>query len=189
LLESPVRAVVSVDCCGRRGRLLASRPYSCKKGRLAIRRGRGRASHRLANMTFTSVETAACTLLVEWALREDLGKAGDVTTQAIIPRDATGQALLVARAPGVLAGLDAAQLVFAAIDSSVRFEPLLSDGGRVSPGVHLARMGGSMRSILAGERIALNFVQHLSGIATLTQKYVEAIAGLSSRILDTRKTL
>ncbi len=142
-----------------------------------------------ADMAFTPAETEACRRLVEMALQEDLGEAGDVTSQAVISADYQGQAVVVARAPGVLAGLEAAQIVFAAVDASLRFEALLSDGAKLTPAARLANVSGSMRSILAGERTALNFVQHLSGVATRTRQFVDAIAGLSCWILDTRKTL
>lgn len=142
-------------------------------------------------MTFTPVERAACYRLVQSALEEDLGEAGDVTSQAIIPADAVGQAALVARAAGVLCGLEAAQLVFAAVDSSLQFESFFgADGYELRPGMRLAKVSGSLRSILAAERTALNFVQHLSGVATLTRQYVDAIADFPNCwVLDTRKTL
>lgn len=140
-------------------------------------------------MTFSPPETAACRRLVDWALKEDLDDRGDVTSQATIPPTATGQAAVVARVAGVLVGLPAAQMVFTTVDPSLRFDPLLEDGTRLQPGTALARIRGSVRSILAGERTALNFLQHLSGIATITRQYVDAVAGTTSRILDTRKTL
>lgn len=140
-------------------------------------------------MRFAAAETAACQRLADLALQEDLGDVGDVTSQATIPPDSIGQAVLVARATGVLAGLKAAQLVFLAVDAALDFEPFVADGTVVGPGVHVARVRGTMRSVLAGERTALNFVQHLSGVATNTRRYVDAVAGSRSRILDTRKTL
>jgi nicotinate-nucleotide pyrophosphorylase (carboxylating) len=138
---------------------------------------------------FTPVETAACRRLVEWALEEDLGPMGDVTSQAVIPSQLEGRAVFVARAAGVLAGLPAVELVLAAVDERLRFQPLLEDGALLQPGQQCALVTGPMRSILTSERVALNFLQHLSGVATLTQRYVEAVAGLPVRILDTRKTL
>jgi nicotinate-nucleotide pyrophosphorylase (carboxylating) len=94
----------------------------------------------------------------------------------------------VARAEGVLAGLPAAQIALADIDCRLQFQPLVEDGKLLRPGDHLAHVTGLISGILAGERMALNFLQHLSGIATLTRHYVNAVAGLPVRILDTRKT-
>jgi nicotinate-nucleotide pyrophosphorylase (carboxylating) len=138
--------------------------------------------------TFTRAETAACCQLINLALAEDLGDAGDITSQALIPATLQGGAAFVARAEGVVAGLPAAALVLAAVDSQLFFAPAVSDGTRVERGTLLATVRGPMRGILAAERTALNFLQRLSGVATLTAKYVQAIAGLSARILDTRKT-
>jgi nicotinate-nucleotide pyrophosphorylase (carboxylating) len=138
---------------------------------------------------FTPVESDACGRLVAMALQEDLGPAGDLTSQAVIPADLQGKAVFVARAPGVVAGLPAAAQVFAAVERGLTFQPVCTDGTAVSAGGRLASVSGPMRGILAGERTALNFLQHLSGIATLTRRYVEAVAGLPARILDTRKTL
>jgi nicotinate-nucleotide pyrophosphorylase (carboxylating) len=142
----------------------------------------------MGGMMFTPAETIACRRLVELALQEDVG-AGDLTSQAVIPETLAGRGVFVARAPGVLAGLPAAALVFATLDPRVQFEPLLADGAAVQPGSRLARVGGPMRSVLSGERVALNFLQHLSGIATQTRRYVDAVAGLKCQVLDTRKTL
>ncbi len=137
---------------------------------------------------FNAAETLACRRLVELALAEDIG-GGDLTSQAVIPEALAGRAVFVARAPGVLSGLAAAALVFATLDPQVRFEPHLRDGDAVQPASKLATVAGPMRSILSGERTALNFMQHLSGIATQTRRYADAVAGLNCQILDTRKTL
>jgi nicotinate-nucleotide pyrophosphorylase (carboxylating) len=136
---------------------------------------------------FTPDETIACRRLVELALQEDVG-SGDLTSQAVVPEGLDGHGVFIARAPGVLSGLPATALVFATLDPRVRFESLLDDGNALQPGSRLATVAGPMRSILAGERTALNFLQRLSGVATLTRRYVEAVAGLPCRILDTRKT-
>jgi nicotinate-nucleotide pyrophosphorylase (carboxylating) len=138
---------------------------------------------------FNPVEAAACRRLVEWALEEDLNAAGDLTSQAVIPADLHAQAAFLARAPGVLAGLPAAEQVCSAVDPQVQLQASAQDGERVQPGQPLARVTGPMRGILAAERVALNFVQHLSGIATQTRRYVDAVAGLPVCILDTRKTI
>jgi nicotinate-nucleotide pyrophosphorylase (carboxylating) len=129
-----------------------------------------------------------CQALIDLALREDLGEAGDLTTQAFIPASQTGTAMFVARAPGVIAGMPAAALVFRAIDSNASFKPLVEDGTRVERGTQLAAVSGSMRTILIGERTALNFLQRLSGVATKTRQFVDRVAGLNVQILDTRKT-
>jgi nicotinate-nucleotide pyrophosphorylase (carboxylating) len=138
---------------------------------------------------FTPAETDVGRRLVQLALQEDLGPAGDLTSAAVIPADLAGRAAFVARAPGVVAGLPAAELVFAAVDPAVKVQALAPDGTAVRAGDRLATVAGPMRGLLAGERTALNFLQHLSGIATQTRRYVDAVAGLPARILDTRKTL
>ncbi len=114
--------------------------------------------------------------------------AGDVTSAACIPAGARALARLQAKAPGVIAGLDVARRVFAAVDPSLDWEPAVRDGDRVVAGQIVAGLGGATRSILAGERVALNFLQRLSGIATLTRAYVDAVEGTGCRVLDTRKT-
>ncbi len=140
------------------------------------------------DLSFTPAETAACRALIELTLREDLGEAGDITTRAFIPTERTGRAAFVARSPGVLAGLPAAELVFRAVDPGVVFTRLLAEGTILKRGDRLAIVEGSMRSILSAERTALNFLQRLSGVATQTRKHVDLIAGLKTRLLDTRKT-
>ncbi len=137
---------------------------------------------------FTEAENDACLRLVEWAVREDLGPAGDITSRTLIPPDLRGRAQLVARSAGVIAGLPAAEATFEQIDASLHFEKQVADGTPVQPGQVLAAVSGSLRSILTAERVALNFLQRLSGVATLTRRYVDAVAGLPVLILDTRKT-
>jgi nicotinate-nucleotide pyrophosphorylase (carboxylating) len=137
---------------------------------------------------FTPAETVACRRLVELALEEDLGP-GDLTSQAVIPADLPGRAAFVARAAGVVAGLPAAEMVFDTLEPGITFETLIRDGTAVAPGARLAVVSGPMRAILSGERTALNFVQHLGGVATQTRRYVDAVDGLPCRVLDTRKTL
>lgn len=125
---------------------------------------------------------------VRAALAEDLGRAGDITSQATIPSDATARAAFVARQPGVLAGLDCARAAFALLDPAVRFEALLADGARLAPGAVIARVDGPARTVLAGERVALNFLCHLSGVATATAAFAGAVAHTRARICCTRKT-
>lgn len=138
---------------------------------------------------FTAEEKLACEKLIALAIAEDLGDRGDVTSQAVIPEELQGSAVFLVKAPGVLAGLPAAELVMKTMDARVRFETLKNDGERVAAGDRAAKVTGPMRSILAAERTALNFLQHLSGIATATRRYVDALAGLPVKVLDTRKTL
>jgi len=122
------------------------------------------------------------------ALAEDIG-AGDVTTEATVPEDAVGTADLLLKEPGVLCGLRAAESTFRALDPEVRFEALASDGDLVGdPPAVVARVSGSLRSMLTGERVALNFLGRLSGIATLTRRYTDAVEGTGAAVLDTRKT-
>jgi len=125
---------------------------------------------------------------VSRALREDLGLAGDITSIATIPADQTSAASIVAREPGIVAGLPVAQAVFRAVDSAVAFAAHAGDGDRVEAGAELARVSGATRALLAGERVALNFLGRLSGIATLTARYVDAVSGTRARITCTRKT-
>jgi nicotinate-nucleotide pyrophosphorylase (carboxylating) len=120
------------------------------------------------------------------ALAEDLG-AGDLTTRAVVPEGAQALARIEQRAPGVVAGLDVARTVFERVDASLRFETRAPEGEWREPGV-LAEISGAAASILAGERVALNFLGRLSGVATLTARYVQAVEGTGARILDTRKT-
>ena len=125
--------------------------------------------------------------IVERALAEDLGK-GDVTTEALIPSDQQGTGFIVAKKEGILAGTGAAKQVFHRVDPELKLEILLEDGARVKPGSKVAKVSGSIASILKAERVALNFLQRLSGIASETKRYVERVEGLPVRIMDTRKT-
>ncbi len=143
-------------------------------------------------MTFTPAEAAACLALVRLALAEDLGPgagvAGDVTSGATIPADAAGAADVVARSPGVLAGIPAAILVAAELDPLLAVTPHLDDGADLAPGAQVLTLAGPLRSLLAAERTLLNFLQRLSGVATLTRRYAESVAGTRAVVLDTRKT-
>jgi nicotinate-nucleotide pyrophosphorylase (carboxylating) len=132
-------------------------------------------------------------LLVEEAVRaalaEDFGRAGDITSQATIPASARARAVIAARKkPGVLAGLALARQTFELVDPTLRFEPLLEDGDKFAAGVVLARIEGPARALLSGERVALNFLGRLCGVATLTSHYAEAIAHTKAKICCTRKT-
>lgn len=126
--------------------------------------------------------------IVERALDEDLA-GGDVTTDPLIPAHMHGRASFVAKAQGTIAGTEVAGLVFIKIDPFLKFITLINDGSEVKPGDVIATVEGDVPGILKGERTALNFLQHMSGIATLTAAYVGAVSGLPARILDTRKTV
>ena len=125
---------------------------------------------------------------VSRALAEDLGSAGDITTDATILAGTHAHATFGARKPGVIAGLDVARAAFHVLDKSVTFTPLVKDGDSVDEGTVVARVAGNARALLTAERVALNFLCHMSGVATLTRKYVDKVAGTRAHILDTRKT-
>lgn len=127
--------------------------------------------------------------LVLRALAEDLGDRGDITTMSVIPAEARSGANIVSRGPGVIAGLELAGYVFSHVDSSINYERLKGDGESVAAGAVLARVSGSSRSILTAERTALNILGRMSGVASATARFVDAVAGTDSRITDTRKTL
>jgi len=120
------------------------------------------------------------------AVGEDVGPA-DVTSR-LIPADRSGTALLLTREPCVLAGLELAEAVFREVDGNLKWKALAKDGDRLQPGQAVAEIAGSARGILSGERCALNFLQRLSGVATRTEEYVQAVEGTGAKILDTRKT-
>ena len=122
-------------------------------------------------------------------LAEDLGRSGDVTSAATISEDARLSAEMNCREPIVVAGLEIAEAFFRKLDSGVRIETLASDGDRADAGAALMRLEGNARAMLTAERSALNTLQHLSGIATLTRRYVDAIDGTGATLLDTRKTI
>jgi len=126
--------------------------------------------------------------LVWAALLEDLGRAGDITTDATVPEDATVEAVVAARQPGVLAGLDAALLAFELLDPGLKFERLAGDGERIERGQRVALIAGRARPVLAAERTALNLLCRLSGVATATRSLADAIAGYKAKIVCTRKT-
>ena len=122
-------------------------------------------------------------------LAEDLGTIGDITSAAVIPADARFTGVMDSRDPIVVAGLDLAEAFFRALDPDVRIERLVRDGQQVAAGTELMRLAGAGRAMLTAERSALNTVQHLSGVATMTRAYVDAIAGTGAILLDTRKTI
>ena len=125
--------------------------------------------------------------LIELAFEEDIG-IGDITTEATVPPVQEGIGAFLAKSDGVVAGLPVAERVFAKLDETLEFRELVSDGETVKAGTLIAEVAGSAKSILMGERTALNFLQRLSGIATLTAQFVEAVADYDAKIVDTRKT-
>ena len=135
----------------------------------------------------TDLSLAEVDRIVAQALAEDL-PWGDVTSDNLIPLDQQGTGRIEARQDGVLAGLSVARAVFAQVDPHVSFVPRCADGARLSPGQTIAELSGPLRSLLRGERVALNFLQRMSGIATITARYVAALEGFQCRVVDTRKT-
>lgn len=129
------------------------------------------------------------TAFVAATLAEDLGPDGDITSSAVIPADARFTGVMDSRDAIVVAGLPIAEAFFVALDPAVEIERLVEDGERVAAGTALLRLHGLARAMLTAERSALNTVQHLSGIATMTRGYVDAIAGTGATLLDTRKTI
>ena len=134
-----------------------------------------------------AVATDTLERAVHAALAEDIG-AGDVTTDATVAADAVGTAAIVVKQAGVVCGLRAVETAFRALDPDIGFEAFAQDGDAVEPPAIVARIAGSERAILTGERVALNFLGRLSGIATLTRRHVDAVDGTGVAVLDTRKT-
>ena len=126
--------------------------------------------------------------LLRLAIREDLGDVGDATTRALVSEDAEGAARVIARQPGIVAGLPGVECTLQEIEPRLAWSPEMEDGGAVAPGACLGRIHGPARGILTAERIILNLLGRLSGIATLTSQYVEAVRGAAARVYDTRKT-
>lgn len=133
------------------------------------------------------LEKSATLLIIAAALKEDVGPR-DLTTATLIPKDQQAKGELVIREEGVVAGLEVAEWTFGLVDSKIRFKPTVSDGESVHPGKVVAFLEGPARGILTAERVALNFLSHLSGIATLTRRHVERVRRYRTQILDTRKT-
>ena len=146
-------------------------------------------------LEFGVAEKLAARRLVEWALAEDLGNAAgieldrDLTCAALVDGNVSSTIHVVARRAGVLSGSPIGNLVFGCLDPSVVWQPLIADGSIVAAGTVIGNVSGPLRSLLIGERTILNFMTHLSGIASLTRQFVAAIAGTQAVILDTRKTL
>lgn len=139
--------------------------------------------------SFGPMERHAAQTLITMALMEDLGDRGDLTCQALIPSSRRAEVNVVARKPGVLSGSPIGRMVFAQLDREIDWFAKKADGDRLQPGDVVATVSGPLNALLVGERTMLNFMTHLSGIATLTSQFVERIAGTRAVILDTRKTL
>ncbi|MCA9041148.1 MAG: carboxylating nicotinate-nucleotide diphosphorylase, partial [Planctomycetaceae bacterium] len=140
------------------------------------------------NLRFGPEEEEAAGKLIDLALAEDLGNVGDLTSQTVIPAREIAEVQIVARQPGVLAGIPVASEVFHKLDADVQLQTLLEDGSPLIEGSVVATVAGPLRSLLTGERTALNFLTLLSGVASLTNQFVEEVHGLPIEILDTRKT-
>lgn len=138
---------------------------------------------RLAALPAPLVETA-----IAAALAEDLGLAGDITTNATVTADAVAEAVIATRQDGVISGLQLAEAAFRVLDPTVAFDIKQHDGAHVSAGDAIAVVKGNARALLTAERVALNYMGRLSGIATLTRRYVDAVRGTRAKIADTRKT-
>jgi len=134
-----------------------------------------------------TLDVRAVETLIELALQEDLG-AGDWTTDSLIPPDLHTRCAILAQAHGVLCGVEIAKRVFQRLDAGVRFADALEDGACLAPDTRVLTLEGNTRAILKAERTALNFLQHLSGIATRARQFVDAVAGTGAQIVDTRKT-
>jgi nicotinate-nucleotide pyrophosphorylase (carboxylating) len=126
--------------------------------------------------------------IIKNALEEDLGW-GDVTTDSTIPMEAAIEGLFIAKEQGIVCGIEVCKRVFEMMDSSITFEILIKDGQKAQNGDHIAKISGPARSILKGERVSLNLLQRMSGIATAANKYAEAVQGTTARVVDTRKTM
>ena len=138
---------------------------------------------------FQDTERTAAAQLIQLALDEDLRHEGDLTCQALIDENESGEIHVVARQSGVLAGTPVAQMLCETLNPSIHFNVLLRDGSTLKPGSVIGTLSGPLRPLLTGERTALNFLTHLSGVATLTRKFVAAVSSTRAKILDTRKTL
>ncbi|MFN0217926.1 MAG: carboxylating nicotinate-nucleotide diphosphorylase [Hyphomicrobium sp.] len=141
-----------------------------------------------ARLDFAPLPVTLIEAAIRSALDEDLGLAGDVTTNATISESARAEAAIAARTAGVVSGIDVAEAAFRALEPSVQFQTLVNDGQAVGAGQNIVRIAGSARALLTAERVALNFMGRMSGIATLTRRYVEAVAQTEAKITDTRKT-
>ena len=139
-------------------------------------------------MTISELDFKEIKPVIDYALKEDLG-GGDITTNSLIPFDLQAKATMVAKSSGVIAGLAVAEYVFKSLDEGIFWKTYVNDGDHVTKGDLILKISGSYRALLSGERLALNFLQRMSGIATMTDNYKRQLAGLEVKILDTRKTV
>ena len=146
-------------------------------------------SEHMTPLEFGPAETVAAALLIEVALNEDLGDKTDITSTTLIPADLNGSVQIVSRQPGRLSGVPIGQHILEQVDPNATWTTHVDDGQTLESGTVIATLTGSVRSLLTAERTILNFMTHLSGVASLTQQFVEKVAGTTARILDTRKTL
>lgn len=142
-----------------------------------------------SHLEFTDDESAAARRLIDLALAEDLAEVGDLTCKALIGESDRAEVLVVSREAGVIAGLPIGELVFGEVDPLVGWVSEVRDGTQIQAGDIVARVAGPLKGILTGERTALNFLGHLSGVASLTRRFVDSVCDTPAKILDTRKTL
>lgn len=140
------------------------------------------------NSVVSGLPEHVITSAVQTALAEDLGLVGDITAIATVPEDVRATATLGARKPGVIAGIDVARAAFHAVDPNITFEAMVEDGNTIRSGDIVVKLTGKARALLMAERVALNFLSHLSGIATETRAFVDKISHTQAKIIDTRKT-
>ena len=139
-------------------------------------------------MIKSGLDLEAIKSVVDYALKEDIG-SGDITTNSLIPLEMQASATMVAKSSGVIAGLAVAEYVFRTLSKDITWKTFVKDGDKVAKGDLILEISGSYRALLTGERLALNFMQRMSGIATMTANYINALAGYKTKILDTRKTV
>lgn len=139
-------------------------------------------------MSKNGLNLDAIKAVIDYALKEDIGN-GDITTNSLIPLELQTKATMVAKSSGVIAGVDVAEYIFRTLSPDIIWKTFVNDGDKVAKGDVILEISGSYRALLTGERLALNFMQRMSGIATMTAEYVKAVADYKTKILDTRKTV
>jgi nicotinate-nucleotide pyrophosphorylase (carboxylating) len=180
-VQTEIRVMPQLQGVSGRGVLCSTSALACGNAGIAQNATEGGCATRPVT------EALQVRRIVRQALAEDIGP-GDITSESLIPAKSRGRAFIVSRAPGVVAGIPVAREVFRQVSPRVSFRTLARDGQRVRAGQRIAEVKGPVRALLAGERVALNFLQRMSGIATLTRRCVDAVRGHDVRILDTRKT-
>ncbi len=142
-----------------------------------------RSEHPKTGLNFDTIRP-----VIDYALNEDIG-SGDITTNSLIPAELQARATMVAKSSGIIAGLSVAEYIFRTLDPAIHWKPFIQDGDRISTGELILEISGSYRALLTGERLALNFLQRMSGIATMTNNCVREMENYQTQILDTRKTV